>query len=71
MKTAITNHPDFQPFTFSVTVETEAEAEMLRHLYSESSTLADRLNDAIECGWSEANQLFESLGLQAQRLLSR
>jgi len=71
MKTSLTDSPEFQPFTFTVTVETKREAEMLRELYAQSGYLADKLNDISECDWSEANQLFEALGEHAQKVLSR
>jgi hypothetical protein len=71
MKTTLMTALGFQPFAFTVTVETKEEAEMLRSLYSESNTLADRLNDATDCGWGDANVMFEELGKQAQQVLSR
>jgi hypothetical protein len=36
MKTILTTTPGFQPFTFTVTVETKEEAEMLRTCTLES-----------------------------------
>jgi len=71
MKTALVAFTDFSPFSFTVTVETKHEAEMLRNIFSESSSLADTLSNSTDCGWSEANQLFEALGERAQEVLSR
>jgi hypothetical protein len=71
MKTTLVTNPGFQPFTFSVTVETEREAEMLRSLFVESAALATALRDETACEWNEANELFEELGNQAQHVLSR
>jgi hypothetical protein len=71
MKTLFVTNPGFQPFTFSVTVETKEEAEMLRTLYSESQALCNTLHEETGCDRYSANDLFEALGSPAQQVLSR
>jgi hypothetical protein len=71
MKTTLVTNAGFQPFTFSVAVETREEAEMLRSLFVESAALANALRAETSCEWGEANELFEALGNQAQHVLSR
>jgi hypothetical protein len=73
MKTALVTNAGFQPFTFSVTVETREEAEILRTLCLESRVLAEAIDNhsTTHVDTDTANTILEELGSYANASLSR
>jgi hypothetical protein len=73
MKTTLVTNPGFQPFTFSVTVETREEAEIFRMFYTESRALVAELDNNYmgRLDMDLANAMLEAIGLHSNHALSR